>query len=183
MLATAATGGGGNRTYLSQFGISDESGVQDEALWKVLHTQVPPRLNDLFFPTKKPLQIPLHKLSLSETLLLQVINTTHQLLNHTNPILAHGCWMCQQTGSSQVIARPINVSTPLTLNCSFTKKPTTSTLSPVPLFQPAPLCLQRSSGTVEVGSLGAEKCHTTGTANKTGNNVCCPPHFRDSLSM
>jgi hypothetical protein len=27
-------------------------------------------------------------LSLSETLLLQVINTTHQLLNHTNPTLA-----------------------------------------------------------------------------------------------
>jgi hypothetical protein len=122
-------------TYLSQLGISDEGRVQDEVLWKVLHTQVLQRLNDLFFPTRKPPQIPLHKLSLSETFFLQVINTTHQLLNHTNPTLAHGYWVCQQTGHSKVITSPINVSTPLTLNCSFTKKLTTSTLSPVPLFQ------------------------------------------------
>jgi hypothetical protein len=79
------------------------------------------------------------KLSLSETLLLQVISTTHQLLNHTNPTLAHDCWMCQWTGSSQVIASHINISIPLTLNCSFTKRVTSSTLSPVPLFQPAHL--------------------------------------------
>jgi hypothetical protein len=64
-------------TYLSQLGISDGGRVQDEALQKVLHTQVPQRLNDLFFPTRRPLKIPLHMLSLSETLLLQVINTTH----------------------------------------------------------------------------------------------------------
>jgi hypothetical protein len=127
-------------TYLSQLGISDGGGVQDEALQKVLHTQVPQRPNDLFFPTRKPLKIPLHTPSLSETLLLQVINTTHHLLNHTNSIVAHGCWMCQQTGPSQVIASPINVSTPFTLNCSFTNRPTASTLSPVPLSQPAPLC-------------------------------------------
>jgi hypothetical protein len=31
-------------TYLSQLGISDGDGVQDEALWKVFHTQVPQRL-------------------------------------------------------------------------------------------------------------------------------------------
>jgi hypothetical protein len=162
-------------TYLSQFGISDGGGVQDEALRKVLHTQVLQRLNDLFFPTRKPLKIPLHMLSLSETLLLQVINTTHQLLNHTNPTLAHGCWMCQQTGPSQVITSPINISTTFTLNCSFTERPTASTLTPVPLSQQAPLCLQSSSGIVEVGSLVAKKCHTTRVANKTGNNICCPP--------
>jgi hypothetical protein len=125
--------------YFSQLGISDGGGVQDEAFQKVLHTQVPQRLNDLFFLTRKPLKIPLHTMSLSETLLLQVIDTTHQLLNHTNPTLACGCWMCQQTGPSQVIASPINISTPFTLNCSFTKKPTASTLSPVPLSQSAPL--------------------------------------------
>jgi hypothetical protein len=118
---------------LPHLGISDAGTVQGEALWKVLHTQVPQRLNDLFFPTRKPLKIPLHTLSLSETLLLQVINTTHQLLNHTNPTLACWCWMYQWTGPSQVIASPINVSTPLTLNCSFTKKLTASILSPVPL--------------------------------------------------
>jgi hypothetical protein len=116
-------------TYLLQLGISDGGGVQDEALRKVLPTQVPQRLNDLFFPTRKPLKIPLHTLSLYETLLLLVINTTHQLLNHTNPTLARGCWMCQQTGPSQVIASPINISAPLTLNCSFTKRPITATLS------------------------------------------------------
>jgi hypothetical protein len=133
-------------TYLSQLGICDAGRVQDEALRKVLHTQVPQRLNDLFFPTRKPLKIPLHMLSLSETLLLHVINTTHQLLNHTNPTLVHGCWMCQQTGPSQVITSPINISTPFSINCSFTKRPTASTLSPVPLSQPAPLCLQSSQG-------------------------------------
>jgi hypothetical protein len=124
-------------TYLSQLGISDGGGVQDEALQKVLHTQVPQRLNNLFFPTRKLLKIPLHMLSLSETLLMQVINTTHQLLNHTNPTLAHGCWIWQWTDPSQVIASTINISTPFTLNCSFTKRPTASTLSPVPLSQPA----------------------------------------------
>jgi hypothetical protein len=40
-------------TYLSQIGISDGDGVQDEALQKVLHTQVPQRVNNLFFPTRK----------------------------------------------------------------------------------------------------------------------------------
>jgi hypothetical protein len=122
-------------------------------------------------------------LSLSETLLLQVINITHQLLNHTNLTLARGCWMCQWTGPSQVITSPINISTPFTLNCSFTKRPTAFTLSPVPLSQPAPLCLQSYSGIVEVGSLVTKKCHTTMAANKTGNNICCPPHSQDSLSM
>jgi hypothetical protein len=115
--------------------MSDGGGVQDQAYKKVLRTQVPQVLDNLFFPTRKPLKIPLQTLFLSETLLLQVINTTH----HTNPTLACGCWMCQQTGPSQVITSPINISTPLTLNCSFTKRPTASTLSPVPLFQPAPL--------------------------------------------
>jgi hypothetical protein len=119
-------------TYLSQLGISDGGRVQDEALRKVLHTQVPQRLNDLFFPTRKPLKIPLHTLPLSKTFLLQVINTAHQLLNHINPTLAHGCWMCQWTGPSQVIASPINISTPFTLNCSFTKRP------PPPLFPQFP---------------------------------------------
>jgi hypothetical protein len=68
--------------------MSDGGGVQDQAYKKVLHTQVPQVLDNLFFPTRKPLKIPLQTLSLSETLLLQVINTTHQLLNHTNPTLA-----------------------------------------------------------------------------------------------
>jgi hypothetical protein len=110
--------------------MSDGGGVQDQAYKKVLHTQVPQVLDNLFFPTRKPLKIPLQTLSLSEILLLQVINATHQLLNHTNPTVAHGCCMCQRTGSSQVIASPINISIPLTLNCSFTKRPTTSTFSP-----------------------------------------------------
>jgi hypothetical protein len=119
---------------------TDGGRVQDEALRKVLHTQVPQRLNNLFFSTRKPLKIPLHTLSLSETLLLQVINTT-QLLNHTNPTVACGCWMCQQTGPFQVISIPINVSKPFPLNCSFTKRPTASTLSPVPLpIQPLFAC-------------------------------------------
>jgi hypothetical protein len=169
-------------TYLSQLGISDGGRVQDEALWKVLHTQVPQRLNDLFFPTRKPLKIPLHMLSLSETFLLQVINITHQLLNHTNLTLARGFWMCQWTGPSQVITSPINISTHFTLNCSFTKRPTASTLSSVSLSQPALLCLQSYSGIVEVGSLVAKKCHTTRVTNKTRNNICSPPHSRDSLS-
>jgi hypothetical protein len=109
MLATAAMGGGDNRFA----GLTSHSLVYLMEVWKVLHTQVPQRLNDLFFPTRKPLKIPLHTLFLSETLLLQVINTTHQLLHHTNPTLAHGCWVCQWTGPSQVIASPINISTPL----------------------------------------------------------------------
>jgi hypothetical protein len=37
--------------------------------------------------------------------------------------------------------------------------------------------------TIEVTSLEAEKCHTTRTANKTGNNICCCPPSQDSLSM
>jgi hypothetical protein len=45
-------------TYLSQLGISDGGRVQDEGLQKVLHTQVPQSLKDLFFPTRKPLKIP-----------------------------------------------------------------------------------------------------------------------------
>jgi hypothetical protein len=80
--------------------MSDGGGVQDQAYKKVLLTQVPQVLDNLFFPTRKPLKIPLQTLSLSETLLLQVINTTHQLLNHTNLTLAHGCWKCHQTGPS-----------------------------------------------------------------------------------
>jgi hypothetical protein len=58
--------------------MSDGGGVQVQAYKKVLCTQVPgvPQvLANLFFPTRKPLKIPLHMLSLSETLLLQVINT------------------------------------------------------------------------------------------------------------
>jgi hypothetical protein len=74
-------------TYLSQLGISDGGTVQDEALWKVLQTQVPQRLNDLFFPTKKPLKIPLHTLSLSKTLLLQAINTTQPHQSYSSPWL------------------------------------------------------------------------------------------------
>jgi hypothetical protein len=85
-------------TELTHYGMSDGGGAQDQAYKKVLRTQVPQVLNNLFFPTRKPLKIPLHMLSLSETLHLQVINTTHQLLNHTNPTLACGCWMCQRTG-------------------------------------------------------------------------------------
>jgi hypothetical protein len=78
-------------TQFTHYGMSDGGGVQDQAYKKVLHTQVPQVLDNLFFPTRKPLKIPLHTLSLSETLCLQVINTTNQLLNHTNPTLAHGC--------------------------------------------------------------------------------------------
>jgi hypothetical protein len=123
-------------------------------------------------------------LSLSKILLLQVINTIHQLPNHTNPTLACDYWMCQQTGPSQVIAIPINISTPFTLNCSFTKRPTASTLSPVPLYQPAPLCLQSSSGKVEVGSLVAKKMlHHYGSQQKWKQYLLPPPHSWDSLSM
>jgi hypothetical protein len=50
--------------------MSDGGGAQDQAYKKVLRTQVPQVLNNLFFPTRKPLKIPLHMLSLSETLLL-----------------------------------------------------------------------------------------------------------------
>jgi hypothetical protein len=114
--------------------MSDGGGVQDQAYKKVLRTQVPQVLNNLFFLTRKPLKIPLHMLSLSETFLLQVINITYQLFNHTNPTLARGCWMCPRTGPSQVISNPINVSISLTLNCYFAKRPNASTLSPVPLF-------------------------------------------------
>jgi hypothetical protein len=91
--------------------------------------------------------------------------------------------MLQWTGPSQVILSPINISTPLTLNYSFTKGLTTSTLFPVPLFQPAPLCLQSSSGIVEVGSLVTKKCHTTRVAKKTRNNICCPPPSFPGLSF
>jgi hypothetical protein len=139
MLATAAMGGGGNRyagltSHSLAYLMEVESRIRPSG---GLHTQVPQRLNDLFFPTRKPLKIPLHMLSLSETLLLQVINTTRLLLNHTNPTLAHGCWMCQQARPSQVISSPINISTLFTLSCSFTKRPTASTLSPVSFSLPA----------------------------------------------
>jgi hypothetical protein len=40
--------------------MSDGGGVQDQAYKKVLHTQVPQVLDNLFFPTKKLLKIPLH---------------------------------------------------------------------------------------------------------------------------
>jgi hypothetical protein len=50
--------------------MSDGGGVQDETYKKVLRTHVPQVLNNLFFPTRKPLKITLHMLSLSETLLL-----------------------------------------------------------------------------------------------------------------
>jgi hypothetical protein len=36
---------------------------------------------------------------------------------------------------------------------------------------------------VEVGSLVTKKYHTTRVANKTRNNICCPPHSQDSPFM
>jgi hypothetical protein len=45
-------------TYLSQLGISDGGRVQDEAFQKVLYTQVPQRLKDLFFPSESLSKFP-----------------------------------------------------------------------------------------------------------------------------
>lgn len=98
--------------------ISDGGGPTDKEKEEQAVAWVKKQQEVLLPPIPPPLK-PRGVLEVLDVQLLDIMQTTHQLLNVSNPNLASDCWLCMQMTNSWPIAVPLSSPSPLPLsNCS-----------------------------------------------------------------
>jgi hypothetical protein len=88
---------------------------------------------------------------------LQLLNSTHHLLNYTNLSLAENSWLCLSPSLSQVLAPPMDSlgTSPSKISGLPLARPY---IAKVKLTHPAPQCLQSLHGWRPLGKIPKELC-------------------------
>jgi hypothetical protein len=101
----------------------------------------------------------------------KLLDSSHHLLNDTNPSLAEDCWLCLSPIFSPVLATPINFN----LNSSYKKSPP----SPMCLwwYPSSPPLLPKPTGVARsVGKIPKELCNKTTPVTAPSFSLQCSPH-------
>jgi hypothetical protein len=99
--------------------------------------------------------------------LYRLLNSTHHLLNSTNPTWAEDCWLCLSPSLSQVLTThidPLDASPGNKLDLPLARP----NIPNIKLTHPAPQCLQSSQGSIPLGEVSKCLCsNITQSMNNT----------------
>ena len=93
--------------------------------------------------------------------LYQVLNTTHHLLNDTNPQLARNCWFCLSLGAPWYLATSVPLNNATAMGTPTDPPLKGPVLRAIELTLKAPECFTNNGGTEPVGNLARDKSYQT----------------------
>lgn len=149
--------------------VSDGGGPTDQNREQQVKEWVKQQIEE-WLPPVPPLYRPRGVMELLDVQLLDIMQSTHQLLNGSNPNLAANCWMCLQMTNSWPIAVPLQEPELLPLtNCS-----PIAPMKVVPQnFEAGPCYTRNSSTEVDLGYTPVLNCTTETEIPK--HLGCLPP--------
>ena len=111
--------------------------------------------------------------------LYQALNTTHRLLNDTNPQLARDCWFCLSLGAPCYLAIPIPLNNATAMGTPIDPPLQGPVLRTIELTQKAPECFTNDGGTEPVGHLAMDQCNQAvkgeWPSHSPTNTIWCRP--------
>ena len=110
----------------------------------------------------------------------QVLNTTHHLLNDTNPKLARDCRLCLSLEAPGYLVTPVPLNNATAMGTHIDPALQGPVLRAIELTQKAPECFTNDGGTEPVGNLTRNKCNQTlkgeWLTHPPTNTIWCCPH-------
>ena len=91
----------------------------------------------------------------------QVLNTTHHLLNDTNPKLARDCRLCLSLEAPGYLVTPVPLNNATAVGTPIDPPLQGPVSRPIELTQKAPECFTNDGGTEPVGNLARDQCNQT----------------------
>ena len=112
--------------------------------------------------------------------LYQVLNTTHHLLNDTNPQLARNCWFCLSLGAPWYLATSVPLNNATAMGTPIDPPLQGPVLRAIEVTQKAPECFTNNRGTEPVGNLARDQSYQTLKGEwptyPPTSTVWCHPH-------